>query len=87
MKELFLKHLFDNYCIKVGCPTDKDGAVKHLIYSIVAPKTGGKGRGEMNDDVFVKMFLDELNIDYSSDIMPLVIEACNEFTFYLTKHD
>ncbi len=92
MKERIVKHLMDNYCVKFGHPNDNNGAVKHLIYSIVAPKNGGCGRGEMSDHAFVNRFLLELAdegeiLEYTTELSILVIECCNEFTesFYNFK--
>lgn len=86
MKEKLTKHLENNYCVKIGHPTNKGVANTNMTYFIVAPKNGGKGRGEMGDLEFATQILNEIGEEYSTEGLMIMVEITNKFIFSLTKN-
>ncbi len=86
LKPIVLEHFKNNYCVKVGHPSSNGKASTSLVYYIVAPKNGCKGRGEgIGDMEWVKQVLSEIeDYDYTSEKFMMVIETCNEFTLSIT---
>ena len=79
IKDLILKHFQDNYCVKSEHPTDDKGVSTDCVYHIVAPKSGGKGRGEMHDHEFEETVLKELNFQPTEELRMLIRYTSNEF--------
>ena len=81
-----LEHFQRDYCVKVGHPTSSDDKVStDCKYYTVSPKNGGNGRGDISDLDWVKLFLKEINEEYTSELCTVVIETSNEFIKSLIK--
>lgn len=86
MKDKILQHFQTEYEVSIGHPIDKNGPSTNLMYFIVRKKDGTNSRGEIDDDEFVRNFLNEIGIEYNTELFMLVLQTSNKFIESLTKN-
>ncbi len=78
-------HFQTNYCVVIGHPCNANGPSLNMTYYSVMNKETFKKDGNMGSLEFAQMLLNEINLEYSTDLFCLVQEIKLEFIKGLTK--